>query len=74
MGIDDQISDKSDAVKGKAKEAAGKATDDEDLEAEGNRDQAKAKLGEAKDDLKDGATDAKDKLKDAATNAKDAIT
>ena len=35
MGLDDKIDNKGDELKGKAKEAAGKATDDEQLEAEG---------------------------------------
>ena len=74
MGIDDKIADKSDVLKGQAKEAAGEATDDEDLESEGEMDQAKAKVEETKDDLKDTASDAKDKLKDAASDAKDAVT
>ena len=38
MGLDDKIDNKSDELKGKAKEATGKATDDERLEAESTRD------------------------------------
>ncbi len=45
-----------DDLKGKTKEAAGKATDDPDLEREGKTDQAKA-------DVKRGVDDAADKVK-----------
>ena len=55
---------KSDQVKGKAKEAAGSLTGDEDLEAEGKADRragkAKEKLGHAKDKLDDVIDKAKD--------------
>jgi uncharacterized protein YjbJ (UPF0337 family) len=74
MGIDDKIKDKSDVVRGEAKEAAGRAVDDEELESEGKLDQAKARLDEAKDDVTDAAKDAKDNVKDAAKDAKDAFT
>jgi uncharacterized protein YjbJ (UPF0337 family) len=57
-----------DRLKGKAKEAGGKVTDDEDLEAEGRQDQVKGSgkqaLGKAKDaagKLKQGAKDATDR-------------
>jgi uncharacterized protein YjbJ (UPF0337 family) len=52
-----------DELKGKAKEAAGRATDDPDLEAEGRNDQAAAKLDDAKDKAKDAAGDVKDAFK-----------
>ena len=39
MGIDDKISNTAENAKGKVKEAAGKATDNERLEAEGKADQ-----------------------------------
>ena len=55
---------KSDQVKGKAKEATGSLTGDEDLEAEGKADrragEAKEKLGHAKDKLDDVIDKAKD--------------
>ncbi|MGW9114637.1 CsbD family protein [Microbacterium sp. NPDC055683] len=53
MGLDDKIRHAAEDLGGKAKEAAGKATDDEKLEAEGHADQAKAKLKKAGDDVKD---------------------
>jgi uncharacterized protein YjbJ (UPF0337 family) len=43
---------KAGELKGKAKEAAGKATDDEDLEAEGKGDQVKSNLKQAGQNLK----------------------
>ena len=44
-------------LKGKAKEAAGKVTDDERLEAEGKMDQAKADMKNAAEDVKDAFRD-----------------
>ena len=59
---------KFDDVKGKAKEAAGDATDDRDLEREGKMDQAgatvKEKAGEARDKAEELVDKAKDKLTD----------
>jgi len=48
---------KFDELKGRAKEAAGDLTDDEELEAEGKTDQAAGKV-------KEKADDAVDKVKD----------
>ena len=53
MGIDDKIENKAVDLKGKAKEATGDATDDEDLEAEGKTDQTKSSLKDAKENVKD---------------------
>jgi uncharacterized protein YjbJ (UPF0337 family) len=53
MGTDDKIDAKADEFKGKAKEAAGRATDDPDLEAEGKGDQAKGDLKQAGEKVKD---------------------
>ncbi|MBY4131160.1 CsbD family protein [Rhodococcus fascians] len=63
MGLDDKISNKTEDLGGKAKEAAGSATNDRDLEAEGKGDQTSAAF-------KDGA----EKVKDAASNIKDKLT
>jgi uncharacterized protein YjbJ (UPF0337 family) len=57
------MDDKVDEFKGKAKEAAGRATDDPDLEAEGRTEQSDAKLGQAKDKAKDAVDDVKDAFK-----------
>lgn len=51
------IHNKAEELKGAAKEKFGDATDNEDLEAEGSAEQAKA-------EAKQGAEDAKDAVKD----------
>jgi uncharacterized protein YjbJ (UPF0337 family) len=53
MGLDDKISNKSEEVAGSVKEGAGKASDDEQLEAEGKGDQAKANVKQAGEKIKD---------------------
>ena len=53
MGLGDKFDNKSDELKGKAKEATGKATDDEKLEAEGKGDQMGANLKQAGEKVKD---------------------
>jgi uncharacterized protein YjbJ (UPF0337 family) len=53
MGIEDKVANKVQDVKGKAKEGGGKATDDEDLQAEGRTDQRKASLKDAREKVKD---------------------
>ena len=53
MGLDDKMEHKGEELKGKAKEAAGKVTDDEDLEAEGKVDKAKGDVKQAGDKVKD---------------------
>jgi uncharacterized protein YjbJ (UPF0337 family) len=53
MGLDDKISNAAEKVSGKAKEAAGRASDDERLEAEGRTDQSKADIKDAGEKVKD---------------------
>lgn len=53
MGLDDKIKNAAQDVGGKAKEAVGKATDNERLEAEGKADQVKADLKQAGEKVKD---------------------
>lgn len=53
MGIGDKVRNAAEHAAGKAKEAAGKATDDGSLEAEGKTDQTKASLKEAGENVKD---------------------
>jgi tRNA (adenine57-N1/adenine58-N1)-methyltransferase len=53
MGTDDKIENKGEELRGKAKEAVGKATDDEELEAQGRGDQAKADVKQAGEKIKD---------------------
>jgi uncharacterized protein YjbJ (UPF0337 family) len=50
------VSNSAEEFKGRAKEAAGDLTDDDDLKREGKLDQASA-------DVKDAASDAVDKVK-----------
>lgn len=60
MGLDDKMDAKIDQATGKMKEGAGDMTDDEEMENEGKREQAKG-------DLKEGW----EKVKDAGRNATD---
>jgi len=53
MGIADKAENKAEGIKGKVKESAGKATDDESLEAEGKTDQTKSSLKQAGENVKD---------------------
>jgi uncharacterized protein YjbJ (UPF0337 family) len=53
MSGDDKIRNAAEQAKGKVKEAAGKATDDERLEAEGKGDQAKGDIKQAGEKVKD---------------------
>lgn len=53
MGLDDKIKNAAQDAKGKVKEAWGDATDNPDLEAEGQADQAAANLKKAGEDVKD---------------------
>ena len=53
MGIGDKIQNAAEDLTGKAKEATGKATDNERLEAEGHGDQASAKAKKVGEDVKD---------------------
>ena len=53
MGTDDKISNKADDLAGKAKEAAGKVTGDDDLEAKGRNEQATSDLKQAGEKVKD---------------------
>jgi uncharacterized protein YjbJ (UPF0337 family) len=53
MGLGDKIENMKDDLMGKGKEATGKATDDERLEAEGRVDQSEADLKQAGEKVKD---------------------
>ncbi|MFC8179295.1 MULTISPECIES: CsbD family protein [Nocardiaceae] len=63
MGLDDKIGNKAEDLGGKAKEATGAATGNEELRQEGKGDQLSSAV-------KDGA----EKVKDAASNIKDKLT
>lgn len=57
MGLGDKIGNESEKLGGKAKEAAGKATDDDSLKTEGKVDQGKADIKKAGENLKDDLSD-----------------
>ncbi|SDR77358.1 CsbD family protein [Paraoerskovia marina] len=53
MGIGDKISNAAEDAQGKIKEGAGKASDNERLEAEGKADQASSDVKQAGEKAKD---------------------
>ena len=53
MATEDKAANKVTEIKGKAKEGLGKATGDEEMEAEGKTDQAKGNLKQAAEKVKD---------------------
>jgi uncharacterized protein YjbJ (UPF0337 family) len=53
MGADDKLKNMGEDMSGKVKEATGKVTDDESLEAEGKMDQSKADVKQAGEKVKD---------------------
>jgi len=55
MGTEEKMQNTAEDWKGKAKEAVGDATDNEQLEAEGKVDQAKAAVKDKVEDVKDAA-------------------
>ena len=57
MGMDDKLRNMAQDVEGKIKEATGKVTDDERLEAEGKVDQSSSDLKQAGEKVKDAFTD-----------------
>jgi len=53
MGNDDKLSNKTEDLRGKAKEKIGGATGDESLERQGKKDQSKSDLKQAGEKVKD---------------------
>jgi uncharacterized protein YjbJ (UPF0337 family) len=53
MGLGDKIGNAAEGIGGKAKEAAGNATDNDRLKAEGQADQVKADAKKVGEDIKD---------------------
>lgn len=53
MGLDDKLKNSAEKLVGKAKEGAGDATNDDQLKAEGQTDQAKGDLKNAGEKVKD---------------------
>lgn len=62
MSAIDKAKNKAEELMGKAKEAAGGATNDSDLKNEGKGDQGSAKTKQTGENVKDAAGNAKDKL------------
>jgi len=58
MAMGDKIKHAGEEAVGKVKEAGGKMTGDEELQAEGQGDQAKANVKQAGDNVADAAKDA----------------
>jgi uncharacterized protein YjbJ (UPF0337 family) len=63
VGLDDKVKNQAEDAKGKAKEAAGSATGNESMKAEGRDDQGKASAKEAGRHTKEAAGNVKDALK-----------
>ena len=63
MGFDDKVDNKGEELKGRAKEAAGAATGDDDLKNEGRADQAESSVKQAGEKAKDAVGDIKDAFK-----------
>jgi len=60
MSFRDKVKHKAEELAGAGKKAAGDATDDEKLAAEGRSEQSEAKVKQAGDKAKDAAGDVKD--------------
>ena len=63
MGLDDKADNKGQDLKGRAKEAAGSLTGDDDLKNEGRGDQAESSVKQAGEKVKDAVGDVKDAFK-----------
>jgi uncharacterized protein YjbJ (UPF0337 family) len=57
MGLGDKIGNSAEEAMGKAKEGFGDATDNDKLQADGQKDQTKANLKQAGEHVKDAFTD-----------------
>lgn len=53
MGLDDKLRNAAEDLSGKTKETVGRTTDDEQLQAEGQADQASSDLKQAGEKVKD---------------------
>lgn len=62
MGIEDKIGNKAEELKGRAKEAAGAASGDDDLRNEGKADQASSAVKKTVENVKDKANEVVDKV------------
>lgn len=61
------MSGEADQAKGRIKQAAGDLTGDEELEREGETDEAAGKVKDKVDDVKDKVNDGIDKIKEKTT-------
>jgi uncharacterized protein YjbJ (UPF0337 family) len=66
MGLADKAKNKAEELAGKGKAAAGDATDNRDLEAEGRMQESKADLKQAGENVKDTGDDVADALRAAS--------
>ena len=57
MGLQDKVNNAAEQAKGKTKQAVGDATDNEQLQAEGQVDKSKADLKQAGEKVKDAFRD-----------------
>ncbi|WP_137872981.1 CsbD family protein [Rhodococcus sp. Q] len=62
MSVGDKFSNKAEELKGRAKEAVGSATDDDDLKNEGRADQASSAAKKGAEKVKDKANEVAEKL------------
>ncbi|WP_327151103.1 CsbD family protein [Nocardia sp. NBC_01329] len=62
MGVHDKFENKAEELKGRAKEATGAATGDDDLKTEGKADQASAAIKQGGEKIKDKANEITDKI------------
>jgi uncharacterized protein YjbJ (UPF0337 family) len=62
MSTEDKASNKAQDLKGKVKETVGRVTDNDDLEAKGKTDQAKAAVKDVGEKAKDAVETIKEKL------------
>jgi uncharacterized protein YjbJ (UPF0337 family) len=63
MGLDDKADNKGEELKGRAKEAAGAVSGNDELKNEGRSDQAESSVKQAGEKAKDAAGDVKDAFK-----------
>ena len=57
MGWEDKLDNRKDEGVGRAKEGIGRATNDEEMEREGQKERAKSKLKQAGENVKDAVRD-----------------
>lgn len=70
MGTADRTSNKTQDLKGRVKEVAGRTVGNDDLERKGKSDQAKATVKDAGESVKEAAGDVRDAAKDAIDRVK----